>query len=261
MTNREYREHEGISRSELFTIYSKTPFHYKYETENKAEPSNAMIFGSAAHKYILEKEDFEKEFAVCPICDRRTSVGKAIYNDFLTESEGKVVITQEDYSKIVEMSKAIDLNPFAREFLTGDCEQSFFWTDEDTGEVCKVRPDCITEVQGKKYIVDYKTTDSCADGHFERSCKKYGYKMQAGMYREGLFMKTFEDYGFVFVAQEKTAPYAVRVYICSEEFMNEGVEQFQEALAIYTECKKSGNWYGYESFYGVTTPLMGEGEN
>lgn len=125
MTNREYREHEGISRSELFTIYSKTPFHYKYETENKAEPSNAMIFGSAAHKFILEHDDFFKEYAVAPIVDRRTKEGKEIYNKFITESEGKVVLNADDYQKIQDMAKAIDEYTDARAFLNGDCEQSF----------------------------------------------------------------------------------------------------------------------------------------
>ena len=35
----------------------------------------------------------------------------------------------------------------------------------------------------RKFIVDYKTSDSCEDGHFERSCRQYGYKFgKTGMY-------------------------------------------------------------------------------
>lgn len=255
MTNQEYREKEGVSRSELFTILTKTPKHYKYCKENPAEPSNAMIFGSAAHKFILEHDDFFKEYAVAPIVDRRTKEGKEIYNKFITESEGKVVLNADDYQKIQDMAKAIDEYTDARAFLNGDCEQSFFWTDQSTGEVCKVRPDCLTTVAGKKYIVDYKTTDSCADGHFERSCRKYGYQMQAGMYCEGLFENTFDEYGFVFVAQEKTAPYAIRIYICSEGFIDEGFNQFREALGKYHICKETDNWYGYEGYFGICTEL------
>lgn len=260
MTNEEYRKHEGVSRSELFTILNKTPHHYKYMKEHPTEPTNAMIFGSAAHKFILEREDFSKEYAVAPVVDRRTKEGKERYNQFITESEGKIVINQEDYFKILEMAMAIDSYPDAKTFLTGSCEQSFFWRDEATGEMCKIRPDCLTTVAGKKYIVDYKTTDSCQDGHFERSAKKYGYQMQAGMYREGMFENTFDEYGFVFVAQEKTAPYAVRIYICSDGYMDEGFTQFREALGIYAECKYTDNWYGYEGCYNVTTELLEEGE-
>lgn len=260
MTNKEYRNHDGVSRSELFTLLNQTPLHFKYKKEHPSEPTNALIFGAAAHKYILEEDDFFNEFAVAPVVDRRTKEGKEIYNRFVCESEGKIVINAEDYGKILEMASAMDENPTAREFLSGEVEQSFFWTDSETGEACKVRPDCLTTVGGKKYIVDYKTTDSCADGHFERSAKKYGYKFQAGMYREGMFENTFEDYGFVFVAQEKTAPYAVRIYKCSDAFMDEGYDQFREAIGIYHDCKTSGNWYGYEGYYGVVTELEGEEE-
>ena len=66
MTNKEYREHEGISRSELFKI-AKSPLHFKYALDHPEEKTPALIFGGAAHKYILEMGDFDKEYAVAPI--------------------------------------------------------------------------------------------------------------------------------------------------------------------------------------------------
>ena len=48
----------------------------------------------------------------------------------------------------------------------------------------------------RKFIVDYKTTDSCEDGHFERSARQYGYKFQSGMYTEGVTINTGDDYDF-----------------------------------------------------------------
>lgn len=257
MTNEEYRKRKGVSRSELFKI-KKTPLHFKYAKEHPTEPTPSLIFGAAAHKFILEPETFYDEYAVAPIVDKRTKEGKALYEEFCKESEGKTVISFSDFETIVQMSNAIDENPTARAFLTGECEQSFFWTDAETGEPVKCRPDCLTEFDGKKYIVDYKTTDSCEDGHFERSCRKYGYKLQAGMYREGMFQNTFEDYGFVFVAQEKAAPFATRVYICSPEFIDEGYDEYRELIGIYHYCKKTGNWYGYEGIDNDLSILGGE---
>lgn len=257
MTNREYREHEGISKSQLFKI-AKSPYHFKYALDHPQEDTKSLLFGRAAHKYILEKEDFFDEFAILPNVDRRTTAGKEAYNNFLLASEGKDVITTDDYKVIQEMDKAIDAVPLARELLSGEHEKSFFWMDEITGEACKCRPDCMTEYNGMKYVTDYKTTDSCADGAFERSCRKYGYKLQAGMYTEGLFQNTFEQYGFAFVAQEKTAPYAVRVYICTPEYINQGYDQFRELIGIYHECKLTGNWYGYEGPFNAVTELLEE---
>ena len=260
MTNKEYRENEAISRSELSVLLKETPMHFKYRKENPKEDTPALAFGHAAHKYILEKELFSLEFAVAPVCDRRTKAGKETYEAFLQESAGKEVISAEDYETIKAMAQAVDEDPFARAFLTGECEQSFFWTDAETGEACKVRPDCIALVNGKRYIVDYKTTNSCADGAFEKSVRQFGYKFQTGMYREGVFQNTFEEYGFAFVAQEKTAPYACRVYVCNEDFMIEGYEQFKKALNLYHWCKVNNCWYGYEGSETLVSELVGEGE-
>lgn len=260
MTNKEYRQAEGISRSELFTILSKTPCHFLYETTHPKEDTPALAFGRATHKAILEPETFSDEFAVAPKVDRRTKEGKETWNKFVEDNAGKEVITEEDFEILQDMKAVIDHDIHASTFLNGIHEQSYFWTDEATGEKCKVRPDCIAEVDGKKYLVDYKTTDSCDDGAFERSVRKYGYKFQAGMYREGYFQNTFEDVGFVFVAQEKTAPYAVRVYICSEEFLAEGYTQFREAIGIYHECKTSNHYWGYEGPNNEVSELIGEEE-
>lgn len=260
MTNKEYRAAEGISRSELFTIINKTPMHFLYESTHPKEDTQSLKFGRAVHAAILEPEVFGKEFCPIPKIDRRTKEGKAAYEEFMAEATGKEVITEEELDIINDMRAVVMRDIHASTFLQGEHEQSFFWTDEATGEKCKVRPDCITEIDGKKYLVDYKTTDSCADGAFERSVKKYGYKFQAGMYREGYFQNTFEDVGFVFVAQEKTAPYAVRVYVCTEEFMNEGYSQFREAIGLYHECKTKNHYWGYEGPDNEISSLVGEEE-
>lgn len=260
LTNKAYRMHEGISRSELNILLTQSPMHMRYAQLHKPEETTALLEGRAAHKFILETNDFANEFAVAPQCDRRTKEGKEIYAAFLEESADKDVLTEESMNKIKEMANVILQHETAMKFLTGEHEKSFFWTDSLTGELCKVRPDCLAEVNGKKYIVDYKTTESCADGQFERSVRKYGYKFQTGMYREGVFQNTFDDYGFVFVAQEKKPPYAVRVFICNEDFINEGYEQFRQAINTYHWCKENNNWYGYEGPNNIVSDLIGEGD-
>lgn len=255
MTNKEYRENAAISRSELWQM-NKTPLHFKYNQEHPKEDTPSLAFGRACHKYILEKDDFSNEFVVAPKIDGRTKAGKEEWAHFTFENMGKEIITGDDMAVIEDMAEAINSVPIARELLTGIHEKSFFWTDEETGVDCKCRPDCLSEYEGKKYIVDYKTTDSCEDRAFERSVRKYGYKFQAGMYREGVFKNTFDDYGFAFVAQEKKAPYAVRVYICTPEFIDQGYDQFRELIGKYKDCCETGNWYGYEGPMGLPSQLV-----
>lgn len=124
---------------------------------------------------------------------------------FLEEAERKTAISESDLQTIKEMDMAIMNNPTTKALLkTGIHETPIEWKDGQTGEECKCRPDCITDYKGRRYIVDYKTTTSCEDGAFERSCRKYGYKLQAGMYTEGVFNKLLNgDLGFAFVAQER----------------------------------------------------------
>ena len=237
----------AVRRSELWEI-RKSPAHYLYNATHPEEPTAALLFGTAAHKYIREPEDFWNEYMIAPNVDRRTKAGKEAYAAFLEELGDKTAIAEKDFKIIEEMDEAIRANATASALLkSGRHEVPIEWLDDTTGEPCKCRPDVLTEYDGEKYIVDYKTTTSCMNGHFERACKQYGYQLQAGMYTEGVFAQEFDDYRFAFVAQEKTAPYAVRVYFCEPDFVMEGMDLFHDLLEIYHKCKEAGEWPGYEN--------------
>lgn len=241
-----YDKIEAVRRSDLWEL-RKSPMHYLYRVTHPEEPTQALIFGTAAHKYILEQDEFEDEFVVAPKINRRTKAGKEEWGRWQEEAAGRTVISEDEMQKILEMAEAVRSNPTSKALLmTGEHEVPITWTDPETGVICKCRPDVLTEYDGKKYIVDYKTTASCEGYSFERSCRKYGYKLQAGMYTEGVFATSLEEYGFAFVAQEKTPPYAVRVYFCDSGFIEEGADMMHELLGIYKECSQSGKWYGYE---------------
>lgn len=236
----------AVRRSELWEM-RKSPAHYRYAVDHPEEPTPALLFGTAAHKYILEPDKFWDEYVIPPKVDRRTKAGKEEWTEFLEESRGKTIINEEDMDKIMAMDSAIDQNPTASALLrSGEHEVPIEWMDTPTKLKCKCRPDVLTEYNGRKYIVDYKTTKSCAGNSFEWSCRDYGYKLQAGMYTLGVFHDRLEDYGFAFVAQEKKPPYAVRVYFCDPGFVDEGIDLFHELIGQLDECIKTGIWRGYE---------------
>jgi hypothetical protein len=66
------------------------------------------------------------------------------------------------------------------------------------------------------------------------------------MYSEAYFQSNIEECGFAFVAQEKAPPYAVRVYLCSPEWVKRGYDKFRELIGIYHECSEADNWPGYD---------------
>lgn len=243
-----YNDIPAVRRSELWEI-RKSPAHYWYAHTHESEPTPALKFGTAAHKYVLETDDFWNAYIIAPEVDRRTKDGKATWYSFQRQLEetGKESVSVSDYITIQEMDNAIMQNPTAAALLkTGRHEVPIQWTDPETGELCKCRPDVLTEYNGKRYIVDYKTTTSCEDGAFERACRMYGYKLQAAMYTEGVMAETFDVYRFAFVAQEKNPPYAVRVYFCDEGFVEEGTALFHELLGLFHYCRIHDEWPGYE---------------
>lgn len=247
MTNKEYRKHSGISKSQLSKI-AISPMHFKYYLEHEEEDTPALLFGRALHKYILEKDDFEKEFAVVPELDRRTKEGKEAYAEFIQSAADKDVITQEQYEQIVEMSKVAFANPYVTKLLDGKHEQSYFWIDPTTKEECKCRPDCETKIGNQHILVDYKTTDNAETEAFKKTAIKYMYDLQAGMYSEGMKINTGDDYLFIFIAQEKKPPYAINILQADEFMMKEGNTLFHDLLEIYHECKEKNEWPGYMGF-------------
>ena len=245
MTEQEYRASEGVSRSQLWRLHEGSPEKFKYQEEHPEEPTPALIFGQMVHKLVLEPDTFENEFVIMPECDRRTKEGKAQWFDFLQGAGDRTPIKAEDYEKALGMRNALTENDLIVKLLSGKHEVPLFWTDELTGEQCKVRLDCFTPLSDKVLIVDYKSTNDAGTEPFIRSAINYGYDFQAAMYTEAVRRVMDQEAVFIFIAQEKEPPYAVNVLAADQLLVQRGYDTFRELLGIYHECKTSGNWYGY----------------
>ena len=248
MNEREYNEAEGIRRSDLWKM-EESPERFRYFLDHPPEQTPSMLFGSAAHTMFLETRKMWDEYAVAPQVDRRTKDGRAAYEKFCRENEGKQIISQDDYDVMMGMFSALKACPLANKLIfgKGQAEVPIFWTDNATGEKCKARMDRIVTYRRKKYIVDYKTTLAADTFRFNSEIWKRGYYMQAGMYAEGLKTVTNKRKlpGFLFVAQEKKPPYSVNVIEVSEEVMNAGLAKFHSLLEKYHACNAIDEWPGY----------------
>lgn len=245
MTEHEYRTHPAVSRSELWRLITESPEKFKFYRENPQPPTNALIFGQAFHMAVLQPEIYNDNFAAAPVFDRRTKAGREAWEKFSAESEGKTIIPSEWQEKIEAMTEKLNADPFVRQLLSEKHEEPYFWTDELTGEECKCRADCITEIGGNVYVVDIKTAESAATDVFMRKSVDYGYPLQAAMYCEGVKQATGRECSFVFIAIEKAPPYAVNIMQADDIYRQYGFDIFREALGIYHDCKINNNWYGY----------------
>ena len=57
-----------------------------------------------------------------------------------------------------------------------------------------------------------------------------------------------ENYSFVFIAQEKTAPYLVNVLQADDYFMQNGRKVRDSLLETYMKCKELDEWPGLMGF-------------
>ena len=244
MTEREYRAHPAISRSELFKI-SETPEKFKYYQEHPEEPTPSLVFGQLFHSMALTPGETWKQFAIVPDIDRRSKAGKEAYQQFQEENVGKTLVTYDMAKQAEEMCNALRANKLAEKLLSGERETPLFWKDDLTGEQCKCRTDVLTQIGDKNIIVDRKSADSAETDAFMRAAVKYGYDFQAAMYTEGVKANRAGEYIFVFIVIEKKPPYSVNILQADKLFMLRGYDLYREYIGTYHYCKTTGNWYGY----------------
>lgn len=248
----EYHNGDGISRSTLVE-YLRSPFHYWYKANHKEvmvkpeviKKTNALEFGNALHTFVLEPDEFHNRYAVFEKINRATKAGKGAYAQFLEQAFGKELICSEAYAEIIEMGKSIQSNELAREVISDAWyEKSIYWTDDETGLLCKVRPD----IWHNNMIGDLKTTVSASYRDFQRSILSYGYHIQAGMIYEALRVVNKQVMNnFVYVAIEKEPPYALAVYQLDELALEQGVRVFKDILRGIRRCIDENNWPSYDS--------------
>ena len=238
MTEKEYRQHPAISRSELWHI-RESPQKFKYYKENPPEPTPSF------HKMLLEPDTFNDEFVVAPEANRRAKEGKQMWEAFVADHENQTIIPVEMYAQAKEMCEAVKREPLSVKLLNGEAEVPFFWTDEMTGEACKCRVDVLNTEYSQPIIVDVKTTADASTDAFIRSAINYGYDLQSAMYSDGVEKNIGKKPLFVFIAVEKEPPYAVNILQADELLLRRGYDLFREYIGIYHDCKMTGNFYGY----------------
>lgn len=244
MTESEYRKSPSISRSDLWHI-RESPEKFMYYLSNPEPPTPALLFGQLFHAVLLEPDKVDEMFVVSPEIDRRSKAGKEAFAEFKEMAGKRTVVTADMMNQAIAMRDSVLNNAYAKKLLNGEHELPLFWEDELTREKCKCRLDCLREVKEKLIVVDVKTADSAENDAFARASVKHGYDFQAAMYSEGVAKNYSKIPVFVFIVVEKKPPYAVNVFQADELFLKRGYDMFRELLGIYSECKKTGNWYGY----------------
>lgn len=273
----DYRKAEGLSQSHM-TELLRSPAHYRARYGPDAEPffpTPAMQVGTAVHAFLLEPEEFERQF-----CSRADYQGEPT----VAELQEKLAADGVAFKKSAKKSELLELAypdglPTDRRTPLGPEEWRTVhgvgqalrshditgaWFDDGQpdyrkhnevsiyaqgpwGHTLKARLDRLQDGGDRLLILDLKTTDSAEPSSFARKMVGLAYDLQAAWYQK-LAAEAFpgRPVDFLFVAVERKPPYAVQVFKADESVIASGLRKMDRALARYSECVALDYWPSYD---------------
>ncbi|EIR3082176.1 PD-(D/E)XK nuclease-like domain-containing protein [Salmonella enterica] len=251
IANEAYHAGPGVSKSQLDDIAVCPAFYqWRKAAPVDTEKTKALDMGTALHCRLLEPDEFKNRFIIVPEFNRRTTAGKEEEKAFLENcaNSGKTVMTAEDGRKLELMYGSVMAHPGCRALLEaeGKTESSIYWTDTETGELCRIRPDKF--LTNSPLILDVKKVADMS--RFARHVEEFRYHVQAAMYCEGWKAYSGETPRFAFLAVSESidcGKYPAHLYILEDEHHDIGYSLFRRDLNTYHECKSSNKWgWGFE---------------
>lgn len=240
---------DSISKSGLDEM-ARSPAHYYARRLDPQRPSPrdkaGQFEGTLAHCAVLEPAEFAKRYSVHAVMNRNTKAWHAIEENC---AEGVVPIQKDQYDKAMRQAESVRALPEVNEALTalGHAEISACWRDEDTGVLCRCRPDWTYWAgDSGAILLDLKTYSDASAAQFVRQVARKNYAGQAGYYTDGFGAASgLMVHGFVFVAVETEWPYAAACYMLDHESLEAGRRWYRHHLGVYAECLRTGVWPGY----------------
>lgn len=210
------------------------------------EPTEAMNTGTLAHAALLEPEKLETLFPIYPadLLASNGAISTKAAKEWRAEQEaaGRIPVKQDQFDRAAEMVKSIKATLAPWLIHEAICEHSIYWVDEETGLLCKCRPDFL--VRGPRFILvmDLKTTDDPTPSSFAKRVGQIGHWLQPPHYIAGV-QATFGDApDFIFAAQESDYPFRCVTHELSPRDLLAAKEARRKHLNNLAECKRTGNF-------------------
>lgn len=239
---------EGSLSNSGAKLILESPARFRWAMDNPTT-KRAFDFGKAAHAEVLGTGALVVTVPT-ELCAKNGAWSTTDAKEFISKSQaaGLTVLKPEDLTVIADMAEALREHPIVRLLLKdGDAEGSYFWRDPETSVMMRARMDWMTRLPGgRPCIVDYKTTGRSANpARFGWEARDYGYHMQDVCYREAADILVEPGHAFLFIVQEKTAPYLVSVCEMDDDLRDVGAQRHRVARRLYLDCRTRDEWPGY----------------
>jgi rhodanese-related sulfurtransferase len=184
----EYREKAGqFLTSHQLADFRRCPLVYWHKKQGLVpnEDRPAYLVGRAAHVLILEgRERFDAEYAVGGPINARTGkpfgANTQTYADWAA-AQGKPVITEEQFSLVVNLTTGVRSHAIAAELLSDGVPEGVVRT-EYCDRPCQARFDFFNP---EREVIDLKTCDDLT--WFEADARRFGYAHQFAFYHALVF--------------------------------------------------------------------------
>lgn len=249
-----YHTGPGVSKSQL-AAFSRTPAHARHALDHWAaelhQYTPATLLGSLTHMLILEPENVGDRFVVERAFSGKGAVAaRAEWRDF-TETAGLASVPQDTWDRAVACASAVR-REWGHLLEDGEVEHSAYWTDANTGMLCRCRPDFVTAHQfedefenAHRVVLDVKTAEDAGYSAFGRSIARFGYHTSVAMYRQGMERVHDEPFHYWFLVVESKPPHLAALYAVDMQAEAIGLELFRRQLGAYVDARRSGRWPGY----------------
>lgn len=239
-----YKQMEGINFSS-FKHFFTSPSHFKWELEQPNKDSDDLVIGNAVHCAVLTPNLLDKKYAVAPKVDRRKTEDKIIWNEFVALSQGKTVLTEEQWAVVASCSSSMLNNKYFK-YVFDKNDELYVETAgncEFAGSMIKGRIDLYNKT--KNIIFDIKTCKDMPSRHkLQRIIKDRMYYMQGFFYRTivNANWKPIETPKVVFGFVHKKAPNTIGHVEFSTRYMDKACNELEDSLCRYENCKIHNLW-------------------
>jgi len=193
--------------------------HWLYWTQNRTEPTPAMILGSYVddlicggdvEKYIVRPDTYTDEKGVVKPWTMASNSCKAWAKN--AKETGKIVITSDMAADAEAMVESVKSHPEAAQIIgAAQVQAELAWVDGGTGVNLTGRADFIDLDSG--VICDLKTCTDASPSEFARHAASFRYYVQLAMYADAImYMHGKPTSHHLIIAVESTAPYGCAVY-------------------------------------------------
>jgi hypothetical protein len=236
MINYEFLLGRPLSYSSL-KEFAKSPSHYIHYINSKKEPSKEMAFGSLIHCLLLYSQQFPELFIVAPDVDRRTTDGKAKWNEFLSQSEGKIIVTGDELDQATEIVNKVFADESIHSMIKECTHFEHKWTNSINGLPFTGYIDALSD----DFIIEVKTTSDANPVNFMRDFYNRKYHIQASLY------KTVMNKPVVYIIIETKPPFNYFFAQITTAYTDLGWREIGMLTNKFKECMKENAWNeGYQ---------------